>query len=100
MPAYNEEGHIYENILETQKTLEEVEANYEIIVVDDGSPDRTFENASRATRDNVLVKKMLQNQGKEQALKFGYQFATGDLIVFLNATWIFIRGKSGSCMMS
>lgn len=86
MPAYNEQEHIFQNITETRRVLEEVGIRYEIIVIDDGSTDRTFECADRAAQDGaVLVKRMRSNHGKGRALKYGYRFATGDLIVFLDA---------------
>lgn len=86
MPAYNEEGHIYRNILEVRKTLEETGISYEIIVVDDGSPDKTYQEALRASKDGVvLVKRAQKNRGKGRALRFGFRFAKGDLIVFLDA---------------
>ncbi len=85
MPAFNEEGRIYENILETEKSLQEVGVQYEIIVIDDGSKDRTYEEASRAAKNGIIIKKMSENQGKGNALKHGFQFATGDYIVFLDA---------------
>jgi glycosyltransferase involved in cell wall biosynthesis len=86
MPAHNEAGHIYHNILETQKVLEEVSIDYEIIVIDDGSQDQTYEEASKAVREGtVIVKKTRTNYGKGRALKYGYRFATGSLVVFLDA---------------
>ena len=86
MPAYNEANHIYRNILETQKILEEVGVHYEIIVIDDGSQDETYEVALKAARDEiVMIKKTRMNYGKGQALKYGYRFVTGDLVVFLDA---------------
>jgi glycosyltransferase involved in cell wall biosynthesis len=86
MPAHNEANHIYGNVLETQKVLEEVGGNYEIIVIDDGSQDKTYEAALPAAQDGVvIVKRTRANYGKGRALKYGYRFVTGDLVVFLDA---------------
>ena len=48
MPAYNEASHIVENMLETIETLSEFCPSFEIVVVDDGSPDGTYLPAIRA----------------------------------------------------
>lgn len=86
MPAFNEGGRIYENILETQKALEEAGVAYEIILIDDGSKDNTYEEACRAAKDGVIfAKKIRENCGKGRALKYGFRFATGDWVVFLDA---------------
>ena len=50
MPAYNEGAHIYKNLLEVSKTLEELVPDYEIILVDDGSIDDTLAEAIRASK--------------------------------------------------
>ncbi|MBI1884576.1 MAG: glycosyltransferase [Chlamydiae bacterium] len=87
MPAYNEAGHIGKNVLETQKSLEEIGVkNYEIIVIDDGSQDGTYEAALKVSKDGVvLAKKARKNHGKGRALRYGFRFATGDHVVFLDS---------------
>ncbi|MBI1870771.1 MAG: glycosyltransferase [Chlamydiae bacterium] len=87
MPAYNEASHIGKNVLETCKVVEEIGIkNYEIIVIDDGSQDGTFEAALKVAQDGrVLVNRVSKNCGKGDALKKGYGFATGDLVVFLDS---------------
>lgn len=87
MPAYNEEVHIYENILETKKVFEEDGTPYEIIVSDDGSKDKTFERAQKVEKEfpNVIAVQNPVNLGKGQALREGFAKATGDYIVFLDS---------------
>jgi glycosyltransferase involved in cell wall biosynthesis len=87
MPAYNEEAHIYENVVETRKVFEESGVPYEIIVSNDGSKDKTFENAQKAERDfpNVFAVNNPINLGKGQALREGYTKVTGDYVVFLDS---------------
>lgn len=43
MPAYNEEAHIKDNLLETSKILSSFLHRYEIIAVNDGSSDSTWQ---------------------------------------------------------
>jgi glycosyltransferase involved in cell wall biosynthesis len=87
MPAYNEEARLYENILEVGRVLEEDGAPFEIIVVDDGSQDRTLAQAQKAAGEfaHVLVVQYPVNAGKGQALREGFARATGDYVVFLDS---------------
>jgi poly-beta-1,6 N-acetyl-D-glucosamine synthase len=81
VPAYNEEKVVARTI----ETL--VEADYpnkEIIVVDDGSQDNTYEVASRfAGRGLKVVKR--PNGGKFAALNTGIAVSTGEIIVTVDA---------------
>jgi len=87
MPAYNEADLIVTNINETKKLFHDLDCDYEIIFIDDGSRDKTYALALEAFKDdpNVLVKRNRNNYGKGRALKFGYKFATGDIVAFLDA---------------
>jgi len=60
---------------------------YEVIVVDDGSVDDTFDKASSvaAIDSNVKVLRYANNSGKGHALKYGFASAEGDLVLFLDA---------------
>jgi len=88
IPAYNEEKVI-------SKTIESVmEIDYpkkEIIVVDDGSKDKTLQIANEYKRDNVKVLHK-ENGGKASALNYAIAFANGEIIAVLDADTI--AGKS------
>lgn len=77
IPAYNEE-------LGLGKILEAVRAvgDYEIIVVDDGSDDRTAEIAEA---QGARVIRLRRNRGYGAALKVGIRAAQGEIIVTLDA---------------
>lgn len=87
MPAHNEGGWLYSNVMETQGVLEEAEVDYEIVVIDDGSGDNTLLEAQRAEKENNRIKvcHSKKNQGKGWALKEGFRHSQGDLVVFLDS---------------
>ena len=87
VPAYNEAGSIGKTIEELVKALKEQELDYEVIIIDDGSKDTTREQALLEARaySNVRVFSYQNNDGKGHALKYGFQFAQGDLVLFLDA---------------
>ena len=87
MPAHEEGAGIYDNIRETLKVLEDGSRDYEIIVIDDGSSDNTYEEAARFAAANRCVKVIRShtNLGKGYALRQGFGSSTGDLVVFIDA---------------
>ncbi len=87
VPAYNEEKVIIRTI---ESLLASEYDNFEIIVVDDGSPDDTFKLVSEKfgahERISVFSK---ENGGKAEALNFGWRKATGEVIIALDADTLF-----------
>jgi cellulose synthase/poly-beta-1,6-N-acetylglucosamine synthase-like glycosyltransferase/peptidoglycan/xylan/chitin deacetylase (PgdA/CDA1 family)/spore germination protein YaaH len=90
VPAYNEERVIEATI---RSLLNSDYENFEIIVVDDGSQDRTSEVVREQFGGQSLVKLFTEpNAGKAAALNFGLRFAKGDVIVALDADTQFPGG--------
>jgi len=86
VPVYNEEAVVGPFIAELQKTLSDLTDQFEIILIDDGSHDRTVENILPFIKDKQI--KLLgfsRNFGKEIALTAGIEHATGDVVILMDA---------------
>ncbi|MCB2101675.1 MAG: glycosyltransferase family 2 protein [Rhodobacterales bacterium] len=84
MPAYNEEATIIQ-ILERIAECPVDGVSYEVIVVDDGSKDRTVELLESRPELYTRLVKQPQNGGKGAAVKAGLAAATGDYVLFQDA---------------
>lgn len=87
IPAYNEEHRIRPTLLSIWDYLRETEVSSEIIVVDDGSNDKTVEVVSRKMKDIPVLKllKLKKNQGKGFAVRTGVKEAKGKFILLADA---------------
>jgi len=87
IPAYNEEKGIAEiasRVLSVGPALKNAGVDQlELLIVDDGSKDRTAEVASKIAGVNLICHP--QNKGYGAALKTGFSKAKGELIGFLDA---------------
>ena len=83
-PAYNEENAIRSTVGRAVSVIPEVAGDHEIIIVDDGSKDRTPEICDQLAKDNknVRVVHHQKNLGYGAALKTGFASAKKDLIFF------------------
>ena len=78
VPAYNEERKIEA----TLKRIRQIDGPKEIIVIDDGSRDRTGAKAKKYAR----VVRHKTNQGKGEAMRTGARSAKGSIVVFIDAS--------------
>ena len=88
IPAYNEAERLPSTIEEAYGWLtESFEANFEIIVVDDGSSDETVAKTHEmiTTHPQLKILAQPQNQGKGAAVKRGMLEATGEIRLFMDA---------------
>src|SRR5205823_543454 len=65
--------------------LDAIKAPYEVIVVNDGSKDDTYQQALSAAGPNVKVVGYTPNMGKGFALRYGFARSTGDPVTFIDA---------------
>ena len=82
VPAYNEERGILGVIEWIRQALQPSDLEFEILVVDDGSADRTGELAEQA---GARVLRHLGNRGYGEALKTGVRHATHEWIAIIDA---------------
>ncbi|RLD91360.1 MAG: glycosyltransferase family 2 protein, partial [Bacteroidetes bacterium] len=82
IPAYNEEKIIAEVIKEINSILASQDLSYEILVVDDGSDDRTAEEAASA---GARVISHPDNIGNGASIKTGIRNARGKLLLMMDA---------------
>jgi len=88
VPAYNEEKVIVNTI--RSLVTQEYPGSLEVVMVDDGSPDRTMEVAQAAFGHHPRVTLLHKpNGGKASALNFGLRHAHGEIVICLDADTIF-----------
>lgn len=87
MPAYNEEKLIRDTLVGVDDFLSKQGYDYEIIVIDDGSEDGTFNvlNDSQSIIRNLSILKNDKNRGKGYSVKKGMLFAKGEFRLFMDA---------------
>lgn len=88
LPSYREEeniSYIYGELLPILQNLENYE--YEITFVNDGSPDRTWEEIEKICAQDARVKgvNLSRNFGKELAITAGLEHSHGDAVITLDA---------------
>lgn len=87
IPAYNEQQNIVNISSVVSSLLEENNIKYEIIFVNDGSRDNTWDVISRICNKNKNIKgfNFSKNFGKEAAIFAGLTYATGDCCAVIDA---------------
>lgn len=87
LPAYNEEDNIEQSVLSSVKVLKEIGDDWEVIVVNDASRDRTGEIAERLSREipGVRVIHHEKNTRLGGALRTGFANATKELVFYTDA---------------
>jgi biofilm PGA synthesis N-glycosyltransferase PgaC len=81
IPAYNEEVTVASSI---KSMLSLNYPDYEVIVVDDGSSDNTFNEASKYSEKGVKVIRQ-ENTGKPGAINTGIKNASGEVVITVDA---------------
>jgi glycosyltransferase involved in cell wall biosynthesis len=87
VPLYNEEESLPELEAWIKRVMDENNYTYEIIMVDDGSSDNSWNIIQQLHTKNPLVKgiKFQRNYGKSAALNEGFKMAKGEVIITMDA---------------
>jgi glycosyltransferase involved in cell wall biosynthesis len=87
VPLYNESESLEELTSWIAKVLDKSILNYEIIFIDDGSNDSSWETIKTLQLDNAKIKgvSFRRNYGKSAALNVGFSKAIGDVVVTMDA---------------
>jgi glycosyltransferase involved in cell wall biosynthesis len=86
IPAYKSAAFVEETIDRTAAVLEAEGLDYEIVLVDDGSPDATWPVLERKARENprVVAIRLMRNYGQHTAVVCGLNNITGDYAVTMD----------------
>jgi dolichol-phosphate mannosyltransferase len=86
IPAFNEEGALPELLPRARGPLDSVSGDWEVIVVDDGSTDATWQIIEAAAGDDPRIRgiRLSRNFGHQVALTAGLSAATGDLVITMD----------------
>lgn len=87
VPAFNEEYPMEQSFERTYRAMSSIGYPFEIIYIDDGSRDRTWEIISRLAREHEEVKalRFSRNFGHQLAVTAGMDEAKGDAVIIMDA---------------
>lgn len=83
IPAFNEERRIGKTIANYLNTIRDIQ--FEIVVVDDGSRDKTAATVMEFVDRNVKLIRLDRNYGKGRAVREGLRVAEGNYLVFVDS---------------
>ncbi len=86
MPVYNRQQSVLNSI---QSVLSQSYQNFELIIIDDGSTDGTFDIINSVTDPRVKLCKNKTNQGCSYSRNIGLRYAKGEYVFYLDSdnTW-------------
>lgn len=88
LPAYHEEGNIERAVRDAAAAVTGLVTSHEIVVVDDGSRDRTGEILARLAAEmgaGLRIVRHPRNEGYGAALRDGFRATTGDLVFYTDS---------------
>ena len=87
VPVFNEDESLPELEAWIARVCEQHDISYEVLLVDDGSTDRSWQVIETLARENpaVIGLRFRRNQGKSAALNVGFERASGRVVVTMDA---------------
>lgn len=87
MPVYREASHIGSVLAAVCEALAEADISFELVLIDDGSPDETWLVLSEQAKTFPMLRaaRLSRNFGKELALCAGLEMARGDAVVVMDS---------------
>jgi glycosyltransferase involved in cell wall biosynthesis len=86
VPVFNSARHVSETISEIVSEMERLELSYELILVNDGSSDDSWDVLAEQTRKrpHLVAVNLLRNYGQHSANLAGFREATGDFVITMD----------------
>ena len=80
-PVFNESESIFRFCESLRGVMSNLNDTYEVIFIDDGSTDGSFDKLSKLAWPEMRVLGFVKNSGHQSALDAGYRVASGDYVV-------------------
>jgi glycosyltransferase involved in cell wall biosynthesis len=87
IPLFNEEGNLEPLYTRLTQVMQNLDKSYEIIFIDDGSTDNSFQILNRLHQKDECVKaiRFTRNFGQHVAIRAGLNYSKGDYVVLMDA---------------
>lgn len=86
IPVFNSEKIVEKTVAQTLAVAHECNLNFEILLINDSSPDNSWDIIAKLAKQNKNVKSinLLKNYGQHTALLAGFKYALGDYIITID----------------
>ncbi len=86
VPVYGAEGNIHELSVRINQIMIEIKENYELIYIEDQSPDNSWNEILEVSTSNKSIKaiKLSRNFGQHNAISAGMEIAKGDYVILMD----------------
>lgn len=87
IPLYNEDESLPELAAWIKRVMDANQFSYEIVMIDDGSKDNSWNVIEALSKENSCIRaiKFRRNYGKSAALHSGFEIASGDVVITMDA---------------